>query len=117
MCLRGRPCKHSKTNWEKIKKYKQSVTAKIEGKKVIPFCILCETEDNITWRALWVDGERKKVTFYFLCNECGEELHSLPEADRKSIVEKVIEKRINSLSALRYPKISELEKMGFEIGI
>jgi len=101
-------------NWKKIAPYKKSLIAKIERKSIIPMCILCETEHNITGKALWVNDAEKKVVLYFLCAECSEEFQSLSEEERESIVENVIEKKINLILALSHVRISELEKMGFK---
>ncbi len=105
-----------KIDWRKLKHYQKSIVAKIEGKKIVPACIFCEAENNINVRAFWVDDGRKKVIMYHLCKACGDEFFSLPEAQRESLVTKVIEKRINALLDLPHLKTSQLLKAGFEIG-
>ena len=108
--------KKSKIHWKKIENYKKSVFAEVKGRKILPACILCETTNNINVRALWVDDERKRAVFYFLCKDCADELFfELSDADRESIVAKVIEKKIDAFVSLPHPKLSQLLKSGFEI--
>ena len=85
-----------------------------EGKRVMPTCILCETKDNITYKAVWVDDSGKRVIFYSFCEDCANVLLSLSEADRQSINANIIEKRIDLFLSRPHQKISELQKNGFE---
>ncbi|MDH5266217.1 MAG: hypothetical protein OEW62_00910 [Candidatus Bathyarchaeota archaeon] len=99
-------------NWEKIKNYETTIIAKFNGKGMVKFCILCDTVENITWTALWIEDDIKRVIGYYLCDDCGKELQGLPEVQRESIIAKIIEKKIDAFPRIT---ISQLEELGFKL--
>lgn len=108
----------SRIDWEKIENYKKCVIAEVRGKRILPVCILCATTNNINVKALWVDEERERAVLYFLCKDCGDELFfDLSDADRQSIVAKVIEKKIDTLGSLPHIKLSQLLERGFDVDL
>jgi hypothetical protein len=100
---------------DKIQKYKKLAVAVIRKQTITPFCILCDREDDIICKALWVDDEKKTLTLYWLCRDCVKEFRELPESQRISIIQKVIEIKITTLSALSHHKMSDLKKRGVKI--
>lgn len=102
-------------DWKKIESYKKALLVEVKEKKLLPVCILCDTTDNISVKALWVDDERKRAILYFLCRDCGDEFLRLSDTDRKSIVAKVIEKKIDAITSLPHLKLSYLLERGFKI--
>jgi hypothetical protein len=96
-------------NLKKLRKkgYKISVLASIINDAVIPSCLLCE-ERNIKITSFFVDDKTKQVTEYFLCESCGSEILTLPEAERASILEKVIERKIAAFHKGTHLKMSEV---------
>jgi hypothetical protein len=91
--------------WEKG--YKISVLASTINYTVIPVCLLCE-DRNVTLTAFFIDEQNKRVIEYFLCESCGCEILILPEAERTSILEKVVEQKINMFQKEPHLKMSEL---------
>jgi len=109
--------KESKLDLKKLAKdgYKFSLISSITQSAIIATCILCNTNQNVTVRALWVDNERKRVIMYHLCKDCWDEFYGLGETQRESIVSKIIEKRIEALTTLPHLKMSQLLKAGFKV--
>lgn len=101
---------------KKTKSYTVILTARTKGKRVIPFCILCDTADDITWHGVWIDDTRSRIICYSFCNECSKEFLNLSETDRESIVAKVIEKRLDPLVTPPLPRVEELKKLGLKVG-
>lgn len=90
---------NKKFNLRKLIKagYRLSKTYLFDGDSPSPFCILCNTINELNVTAFWVNPKEKRVFVYTLCKECAKEFFSLSKNDRKSIVANVIEKKIMSL--------------------
>ena len=105
-------------DWKKYKRrgFRFSILGNIQKNVLTPFCILCERRENITCRALWVDQEKKRVIAYALCYDCAAEFFGLPESQRVSIIQKIIEAKIAAaLFTLPHVKTSILLKGGGSI--
>jgi len=91
-----------KLDWEKIKHYELKVMCRIVfNGGAIKYCMLCDTTKTITITGMFYDDGVRQIVVYFLCEDCAKEFFDLPEDQRKSIIEKVIEKRIDSTPVVR----------------
>lgn len=86
-------------NLSKLRKkgYKFLSVFAFVGNCLFPFCILCETGNEISVTALWVNPKEKQVFSYYMCKKCSEEFFGLSTHDQESIAAKVIEKKIMAL--------------------
>lgn len=91
-----------KLDWEKIKHYELKVMCRtVSNGGAIKYCMLCDTTKEITTTGMFSDDNVRQAVVYFLCDDCAKEFFDLPEDQRKSIVEKIIEKRIDSTPVVR----------------
>lgn len=89
-------------DWEKIKDYELKVMCReASNGGAIKYCMLCDTTKHITVTGMWIDNEARLNTVYFICEDCGKEFEGMPEDQRVSIIEKIIEKRIDSTPVAR----------------
>jgi len=107
-----------KLDWKKMKNYRYIFVGAISRKQVTQACVLCETKSNIAYRGLWVNDAKERVILYYLCEDCANELfHGMSITDQQSIIANVIERKIESFLSLPHPKISELQKRGFDVDL
>jgi 3,4-dihydroxy-2-butanone 4-phosphate synthase len=91
-----------KLDWEKIKDYELKVMSReVSNGGTIKYCMLCDTTNNITVTGMWTDNEARMNTVYFICEDCAKEFEGMSEDQRVSIIEKIIEKRIDSTPVVR----------------
>lgn len=102
---------------EKMKNYKFYVAGWISPKQMIPSCVLCEAVTGITYCNVWTDFEEERVVIYHLCEGCGGELlHGMSSTDTDSIIENVIERKLEAFLFSQPPlKFSDLQKSGCDI--
>lgn len=104
-------------DFEKMKNYRHMVVGGFSSCGVAPACVLCATNSGVVFRGVWVNDEKERVVHYFLCESCGSDLFGMSKVDQQSIVEKVVEKRIEALLLLPHQKMSDLRERGFAVDL
>ena len=94
-CLKS---EHPERKGKQVISYKYKVIGWFERGVLKPMCLLCETKENVVCKAYYIHEEKRNITVivYFLCGECYDELQAQNEQERKSIVSKVIEPKIET---------------------
>ena len=88
--------------------YRCSVICALGQKVLVPTCLLCNAQRDITVTSIFLDDKKKRAVKYYLCTACATELFSFPKEDQESFAEKVIERKIDTIMALPHFKISDL---------
>jgi hypothetical protein len=89
-------------DWKKYGQYELKVMCRTTSNGgAVKYCILCDTTKNINVTGVWLPDDIKQNIVYFICKDCAKEFKDMPEDQRESIIEKIIEKRIDAMPVVR----------------